>query len=207
MASGKAKPAYKRQTPAPVPQLALAMVMMFAVACSPVDIQPAATEGFAKKDYQYYRWARLPILKGTSRDFPRRPIDPTVRQAVDDTLQKKGYLLDPQKAQFNIDYRYGIGIREGVAGDDASNITYVPPGTINRKIDQASRDNAIALGGVKETKNLQLRIRDTTSQQEVWEVTLTEIVSNTNNTGGGQIDKSLSDAIPRALRSLPDVKR
>ncbi|MFK7977346.1 MAG: DUF4136 domain-containing protein [Halioglobus sp.] len=186
-------------------KLALVGATIAITACSPVDIQPASTDEFVGKAYQYYAWARVPAPLGSSITIPERAFDPTVRKAVETALEDKGYQLHQQKAQFTVDYRYGFGTRDGVAGDAASNITYYPPTTINRKIDQASRDNAIALAGVKETKELQLRFRDSTTQRLIWEVTLAEIVSNTNRLGDNQIDKSLSDAIPRALRSLPEV--
>lgn len=179
---------------------------LLAGACSPVDIQPDESGTFADKGYRYYTWANPALPNATSAETSRRAIDPTVRREVNQALQEKGYQLDAQRAQFSIGYRYGIGTRDGVPRDDASNITYYPPTTINRKVDQASRDNAIALGGVKETKELQLRFRDIASQRVVWEVTLTEIAADANRLGEDKLDKSLGDAIPRALRSLPDQR-
>lgn len=173
-------------------------------ACSPVDIQPDKTDTFKTKGYRFYTWAGPPLPSRDAAEPSHRAIDPTVRQEVDRALQNKGYVLDAQRAQFTVGYRYGIGIREGVPADDADNITYYPPATINRKVDQASRDNAVALGGVKETKELQLRFRDIESQRIVWEVTLTEVVANTNRLDDDHIDKSLGKAIPRALISLPN---
>ncbi len=183
----------------------IALLLCSLVACSPVDIQPDEAEAFAAKDYRYYMWHTVPVTHENGRSKPGRPLDPSVRAAVDATLQDKGYTLDPQRAQFTVGYRYGSGIRQGVSGDEASNLTYHPPTTINRKVDQASRDNAIALGGVKETTELQLLLRDAMSQLVVWQVTLTEIVENANQADPESIDQNLRKAIPRALRPLPTV--
>ena len=174
-------------------------------ACGSVEIQPGETEAFADMGYTYYRWHSVPVQDPDKGHVPGRAIDPTVRQAVDEALKAKGYRLDAEQAQFTVGYRYGGGIREGVASDDASNISYYPATTINRQVDQASRDNAIALGGVRETTELQILMRDVGSQLVVWQVVLTEIVEDANQ-DTQHIDKRLRKAIPGALRPLPNVE-
>lgn len=195
-----------RQAHTGITLMAITFVALISAACSPVDIQPDTVNNFAAKDYRYYQWRSGPVPATKSGASSRPAIDPTVRQAVDEVLQSKGYQLDMERAQFIVGYRYGIGIRDGVAAEHASNITYQPPATINRKVDQASRDNAIALGGVKETTELKIQIRDKTSQLIVWEALLTEIVADANRVDADYIDKSLRKAIPRAMRTLPEAR-
>jgi len=181
----------------------LTSLFLFGVftACSAVDIQPDENNRFTAKSYQYYTWGSAPV-EG-DQPGPGRAIDPTVREAVNRALVEKGYIENTSRAQFSVGYRYGSGIREGVPGDDASNISYYPPTTINRTVDQATRDNAVALGGVKETAELQIQLRDMQSQLIVWQVTLTEIVEDVNKVDAQHIDKRLRKAIPSALKTLP----
>lgn len=181
------------------------IISLVVAACSSVEIQPDETDKFAAGNYQYYKWRSAAVPLDAKDASSRKAIDPAVREGVNASLQAKGYILDPERAQFSVGYTYGFGIREGVPSDDASNITFYPPGTINRKIDQASVDNAIALGGVKETSELQLQLRDIASQSIVWEAVMTEIIADANRADTAHIDKSLQKAIPRSLRSLPDA--
>ena len=57
----------------------------------------------------------------------------------------KGYVLDPARAQFSVDYLYATGLRDGASPGQASNISHIPSATVNRQVDQASVDSAIAL--------------------------------------------------------------
>jgi hypothetical protein len=66
-------------------------------------------------------------------------------------------------------------------------------------------DNAIALGGVKETNNILLQFNDKISNKEVWRVTLTKIVENANNVNTSRIDDNLAQYLKRALKSLPQA--
>ena len=72
-----------------------------------------------------------------------------------------------------------------------------------RRVDQASVDNAIALGGVKETNNLIVQFNDRSSNQEVWQVTLTEIVENTNDSDASRLNDQLTKFLQRALQPIP----
>jgi tRNA threonylcarbamoyladenosine modification (KEOPS) complex Cgi121 subunit len=97
------------------------------------------------------------------------------------------------------------GMIQGATSDLASNISPYPRVTPNRQIDQASVDNAIALGGVKETNNIILQFNDKTSNQEVWHVTLTKIIENANNVNISRINDNLTQYLKRALKSLPQA--
>jgi hypothetical protein len=175
------------------------------VACSGVDIQPAATDQFAAGNYHYYKWRTDPLPGGTRSEDPVYAIDPVVRREVDTNLQGKGYVLDPQRAQFTVDYVFAAGMLQGEPSELASNISPYPSVTPNRRIDQASVDNAIALGGVKETNNIILQLNDRASNKEVWQVTLTKIVENANSTDTTRLDDNLKKFLKRALEPLPQA--
>lgn len=175
------------------------------VACSGVDIQPAATDEFAAGNYHYYKWRTDPLPGGTRSEDPVYAIDPVVRREVDTNLQGKGYVLDPQRAQFTVDYVFATGMLQGEPSELASNISPYPSVTPNRRIDQATVDNAIALGGVKETNNIILQLNDRASNKEVWQVTLTKIVENANSTDTTRLDDNLKKFLKRALEPLPQA--
>ena len=130
-------------------------------------------------------------------------MDPIVRAAVDRELRSKGYRLNPEKAQFNVDYLYATGMRMGQKGSEASNLSNYPGVIPNRNVDQASVDNAHALGGVKETSNLALQFNDVERKEEVWRVVVTKIVENANRVDSSRLRKNIDSAIKEGLRPLP----
>ena len=183
-------------------------IMMFAlmslalVACSGVDIQPADTEQFAAGHYRYYRWRTEPIPQIDSSD-PLYAVDPIVRREVDAALSDKGYVLDPTRAQFTVGYLFATGMLQGEPSALASNISPSPRITPNRQVNQASVDNAIALGGVKETNNFLLQFNDHASNKEVWRVTMTKIVEDANNLETSRLDTNMSKYLKSAMKALP----
>ena len=128
-----------------------------------------------------------------------------MRREVDAGLQARGYILDTARAQFSVDYLYAIGMREGAQSEQASNISPVPSVTPNRRVDQASVDNAIALGGVKETSNILLQFNDMDSNAQVWQVLMTKIVENANRVDTSRLDENLTKSLERALKTLPQA--
>ena len=138
---------------------------------------------------------------------PMYAIDPVMRREVDAHLQSKGYVLDPQRAQFTVHYLYVTGMVQGERSALASNITPYPRIMPTRRVDQASVDNAIALGGVKETNNLIVQFNDRVTNQEVWQVTLTEIVENANSSDTSRLDDNLKRSLQRALQPIPQAPR
>ncbi len=134
-------------------------------------------------------------------------IDPVIRREIDAHLQSKGYVLDPQRAQFTVHYLYVTGMVQGERSALASNITAYPRIMPTRRVDQASVDNAIALGGVKETNNLIVQFNDRVTNQEVWQVTLTEIVENANSNDTSRLDDNLMRSLQRALQPIPQAPR
>jgi len=184
--------------------LAQPLLALVLAACSGIEIEPAATEAFARGDYHYYRWRTepLPPPRAGSSD-PVYLLDPAVRREVDAGLGSKGYVLDEERAQFTVDYVYGPGFLQGERSEWASNVTYRPSATPNRRMNQASVDNAIALGGLKETNNLVLQFNDSASNREVWHVTLSKIVEDANQSDTASIHRDLQKSIERALEPLP----
>lgn len=185
------------------PAVLLALVL---AACSGVETRPADTAAFAAGNYSYYKWRSEPLASRSGSADPIYRIDPILRQAVDKELAAKGYVLDPERAQFSVDYVYAEGLRLGETSRDAGNISSTYPGVIpNRNMDQASIDNAIALGGVKETSNIGLQFNDVAKREEVWRVIVTKIIDKVNNTDEEAMRKTVRSAVGHGLRPLPDA--
>ena len=185
--------------------LAYTLLSSALVACSGIEIEPAGTEAFVAGNYRYYSWRTDPLPNETRSSDPVYAIDPVVRHEVDANLGSKGYVLDPQRAQFTVDYIFAAGMLQGEQSGWASNISPRPSVTPNRQVDQASVDNAIALGGVKETNNIILQFNDRASNKEVWQVTLSKIVEDANSTDTSKIDETLKKYMERALESVPQA--
>jgi hypothetical protein len=130
-------------------------------------------------------------------------LDPIMRRDVNTTLQAKGYVLDEERAQFTVDYIYANDLRQGERSQLASNITPYPRVTPNRQVNQATVDNAIALGGVMETNNITLQFNDSATNQEVWQATLSKVVEDANNVDATRLDDNLQRFLERALESMP----
>ncbi len=177
------------------------------VACSGVDIQHSAIDRFTAGNYHYYTWRTEPLPQATESSNAMYAIDSVMRQEIDAQLQSKGYVPDPQRAQFTVNYRYVRGMVQGERSALASNISAYPGGGTNRLVDQASVDNAIALGGVKETDNIILQFNDRATNREVWQVTLTEIVENANSNESARLNDNLTKFLQRALQPLPQATR
>ncbi|MDP5070332.1 MAG: DUF4136 domain-containing protein, partial [Congregibacter sp.] len=66
-----------------------------------------------------------------------------------------------------------------------------------------SIDNAYALGGAVETKDLELVFIDTVSSDVLWRVQVSLVVEDTNRVDEGDI----RSAVRQGLRSLPSAPR
>lgn len=173
------------------------------VGCSGIDIQQSGIEKFSAGNYHYYKWRTEPLPTDSRSSDPIYTMDPVIRREVDADLQRKGYVLDNGLAQFTVDYRYANGMLQGERSQLASNITPYPSVTPNRQVNQATVDNAIALGGVKETNYLVLQFNDLSSNQEVWQATLTKVIENANNIDSSRLNENLKAYLTRALKPLP----
>jgi hypothetical protein len=174
-------------------------------ACSGIETRPAETDTFAAGNYRYYSWRSEPMVNTINSVDPIYILDPIFREELDAALQAKGYVLDPQQAQFSVDYIYAEGLRMGETSRNASNLSTQPGVIPNRNMDQASVDNAYALGGMKETSNIGLQFNDETTREEVWRVVITKIVENVNRADTSNMRKNVRKAISQGIRELPDA--
>lgn len=184
---------------------AIASLALLLAACSGVETRPSDTAEFVAGNYHYYKWRSEPLANKTGSSDPIYQIDPIMRAVVDEELAAKGYELDPQRAQFSVDYIFASGLRMGERSTTADNLSTYPGQIPNRNIDQASIDNAYALGGVKETSNVALQFNDVTSKDEVWHVVVTKIVEDANQADAKAIRKSVKSAVSHGLRQLPNA--
>jgi len=175
-------------------------------ACSGVESRPDATDTFAAANYQYYTWLTKPLVNSANSQDAVYAIDPLVRRAIDRELRNKGYQLNPEQAQFSVDYRYAQGTRVGEVSGGASNLSTYPGVVPNRNMDGASIDNAYALAGVKVTNNIGIQINDIASNKEVWRVLITKIVENVNSFDATTADKNVTRAVKEGLRTLPSAQ-
>ncbi len=188
------------------PLLLTLAAALFLAACGSNKYQSWDSDQFAQGNYRYYAWRSEPLPTDSGVQDEMYRLDPVVRPVIDQILQDKGYVLAPEKAQFNIDYLYAPGLQIGVASDEASNLYTHPGVVINRMPDGASVDNAHALAGVHETRSLALQINDVAATREVWRSIVTEISDGIP--AGNDPDKlrrHLEHILHRAMRDLPKV--
>ncbi|MFT6288994.1 MAG: hypothetical protein ACJA09_003760 [Alcanivorax sp.] len=178
-------------------------IALLLTACSGVETRPQDTEKFEAANYTFYGWRTGPLSNSSQSRDPLYVMDPIIRTAVDEILHKKGYRLSPERAEFSINYLYATGMRMGQKGSEASNVSNYPGVIPNRNIDQASIDNAHALGGVKETNNIALQFDDVARKEQVWNVVITKLAEDANRVDTPRLQKNVRSAIKEGLRTLP----
>lgn len=186
--------------------LSISTLFLILTACNGVETRPADVGTFSAGNYHYYSWRSDPLLNTTNSTDSMYRLDPILRDAVNANLTSKGYVLDPTRAQFNVDYVFAPGVRDGVKGVEASNLSTHPGVIPSRDIDQASIDNAYALGGLKETRNIGIQFNDIERNEEVWHVTITKLVRNANDTKGSSQHNRISSAVTKGMELLPRAK-
>lgn len=186
--------------------VAVILMALALAACSGIETNPTEVDTFAAGDYRYYKWRSEPLQNTGNSADPIYLIDPVLRREVDAALRDKGYRLDAARAQFSVDYLYATGLRLGETSQEATNLTPYPTALPNRQVDQATVDNAYALGGVKETSNIALQFNDVGRREEVWRVVITKIVENANRVDRDALNRDLKKAVGQALRPLPRVE-
>ena len=183
--------------------------LLFALAlgaCSSIETRPTDTADFAAGTFTYYKWRSEPLANPSGSSDLLYLMDPIIRREVNANLSAKGYILNPEKAQFSVDYLQAMGLREGVSSQDASGgIDPIPSARPNRQINQAMVDNANALSGVQTTNNIAIQLNDVETQEEVWRVIITKIVENVNETDTSRMNSSIGRAIQRGLSTLPEA--
>ena len=184
--------------------LAICLIFSLALAaCSGIETRPSDSTEFSAGNYRYYSWRSEPMVNTINSTDPIYRVDPVFRQELDAALRAKGYVLSPERAQFSVDYIYGEGLRMGETSRNASNLSTHPGVVANRNMDQASVDNAYALGGVKETANIGIQLNDVSRNEEVWRVIITKIIDDVNSTDTSKIQSNLQRAIKEGLKELP----
>jgi hypothetical protein len=186
--------------------LSCAFLALTITACSGVEVRPADVEEFAAENYHYYSWRSGPLENTASSRDPLYRLDPLLRDAINAALQEKGYKEDTARAQFSVDYIFAEGTRDGVKGAEASNLSTHPGVVPDRNIDQASIDNAYALGGLKETRNIGIQLNDVERNAEVWRVIITKLVDDANTAPNASLAKSINSAIAKGIKPLPPAQ-
>lgn len=186
--------------------LSCAFLALAITACNGVEVRPADVETFAAGNYQYYRWRSEPLKNTTTSRDPLYRLDPLLRDAINMALQNKGYREDAARAQFSVDYLFAEGTRDGVKGAEASNLSTHPGIVPDRDIDQASIDNAYALGGLKETSNIGIQLNDIEGNIEVWRVIITKLIDDANIVPNANLAKSVNSAIRQGIKPLPPAR-
>jgi hypothetical protein len=186
----------------PKPLAALLLGLLLS-ACSTVEVDVWDSQQFAAGNFQSFSWRSEPFSREVYFRDSIYVIDPILREQVDQELRGLGYQLVPRNGDFTIDYIFAPGVRLGAPSTSASNIAPRAGVRPNTNISQAERDNAIALAGVKETRNIALQINDRKSGREVWRAVITKIVANVNEVDKSSTRNSLESAIRRAFRDLP----
>ena len=185
--------------------LAGVFLAVFLSACSGVEVQVWETDKFSAGKFHSYSWRSEAFTNSFYSKDPVYLIDPVLRKLVDKELQERGYKLVARSSDFTIDYIYAPGIRIGVASDTADVLSPRAGVRPNTTISQAERDNAIALAGVKETRNIVLQINSGETGLEVWRAVITKFVANVNEPDSQRLEKALRSGVVTAFKDLPPV--
>lgn len=175
------------------------LLLLLVAGCAQITTEPADTVRFEAGNYRSYAWRRpaLPV-DGSGADSIYR-LDPAIRAAVDEALTAKGYRRSAAEPDFLVDYIVAPGLLEGAVSRSADNVAYRSAAIPNRNMDQASIDNAYALGGVRETANIGIMLFDAAAEEPVWNVRISKIIEDRN-----RVDVALARrAVLKGLRPLP----
>lgn len=175
------------------------------VACAGVEVDVWDSQAFASGNFATYSWRSEPFSSELYIRDPIYVIDPILREVVDAELAGKGYRRVPRDGDFTIDYIYAPGIRLGAPNAATSFISPNPAVRPNANVSQAERDNAIALAGVKETRNIALQVNNGATGREVWRAVMTKIVTDANQPNQRTTRSVLKTGVRRAFRDLPDA--
>lgn len=183
-------------------RLALVLLTAILAACSGTETIPGDTAAFSATGYNSYAWRSEPLkASGYSKDKIYQA-DPAIRAAVDARMAELGYRLVPRdNAEFLVEYLAATGVNAGLMESTASNVTPYPSATINRLPDGASVDNAYALGGAKETKNVMLVFVERSSLELLWQVHISAIMQDANRVDPDSVRR----AIRQGLATLPEA--
>ena len=179
------------------------LLLSLLAACSSVEVKVGDMSAFTKLNANTYSWRTEPFSNGTYSRDPIYVIDPILREVVDRELQAKGFVRQPRGGDFTVDYIYAPGFRMGADSELTSNVSPRAGVRPNTRVSGAERDNAIALTGVRETRNIRIGFNDGQSGLEVWNAIITKLTSNVNEAQPDQIRSALNSGVKRAFADLP----
>lgn len=168
-------------------------------ACSGVDVTPAATDTFAATNYTLYAWRSEPLSQTSYRKDMLAEKSPSIRAGVEETMAELGYRrVDRSDAEFLIEYFAAPGFNDGVLSHGGSN-DMLYGSSVNRDIDGASADNALALSGPVETGDMQLMFFDAATNEMLWHVQISIVVEDTNRIDHDEV----RNAVRKGVSVLP----
>lgn len=188
--------------------LAASLLLPVLGGCGSIETQHSDIAEFEASGFTYYAWRSAPLRNTAGSADTLYIMDPIVRREVDANLAERGYVLDPARAQFNVDYLQATGLREGVASQDASGgIDPIPSARPHRQVNQAMVDNAHALAGLQTTSNIAIQFNDAKTQREIWRVIITKVIDDANEPDPAAVARNLERGISKALQPLPRAGR
>ncbi len=171
--------------------------------CASVEVDVWDSQEFAGSNFKTFSWRSEPFSSDFYFRDPIYVIDPILRELVDEELTARGYQRVARGGDFTIDYIYAPGVRFGAPTAANSNIAPRAGVRPNATISQAERDNAIALSGVKATRNIALQINDGQTNREIWRAVLTKIIADANSPDVDRTRRTLGSGVRRAFDQLP----
>ncbi len=185
--------------------LAAVLLALLVAACSGIEVEVGDPSQFTAGNFKTYSWRSEPFENFAYSRDPVYLIDPILRELVDAELQGKGFRQVPRGGDFTINYIYAPGVLKGVPSELTSNVAPRAGVRPNTNISGAERDNAIALAGVKETRNIVLQVNDGESGLEIWRAEITKIIANVNQPDLDRTRSALKSGVSRAFRDLPQA--
>jgi hypothetical protein len=183
----------------------VALALCLLSACASVEVDVWDPDEFAAGEFRTYAWRSEPFQSNYYSQDPIYVIDPILRDVLDEKLAAKGYKRVARDGDFTVDYIFAPGVRLGAPAGQATNVASRAGIRPNTTVSQAERDNAIALAGVKETRNIAIQFNSGETGREVWRGVITKIVANANKPDRNRTRTLLGSGVSRALRSLPDA--
>jgi len=181
------------------------MLVALMTACSNVEVQ-VWDSGRFDANFQTYSWRSQPFTNSFYSRDPIYVIDPILRDIVDTELGKKGYRKISRQGDFTVDYTYAPGVLMGASSEAVDNLSPRAGVRPNTTISQAERDNAIALSGVKETRNISLQLHDGKTTLEIWRALITKITDDVNQPDKKRLRSALAAGVSKAFKDLPQAR-
>ena len=185
--------------------LLLGLLFGMFTGCASVEVDVWDSQEFAGSGFKTFSWRSEPFSSDFYFRDPIYVIDPILRELVDEELTARGYQRVARGGDFTVDYIYAPGVRFGAPTEASSNIAPRAGVRPNANVSQAERDNAVALSGVKETRNIALQINNGETNREIWRAVLTKIIADANTPDRDRTRRALSTGLRRAFDQLPSA--